>query len=288
MATATALPAVARTLERAGAEGFCVALARRSGRASRRRRAGAHPRDGWLLRRRLRGDRRCAGSSPSSTTCCTSKGLARASRAVWSRPVEAHLKIDTGMARLGVRHERSRVASPPTLGALPGGRASPALMTPSRLRRGRRRGTRATLHRRSGRALRGGDGASSHARGLSAQVSPRREQRRRASRRGPLRRRSSGRRHLRRVAAPAARRVMPELRAGDARSLRRSSTSAPIEAGESVGYGAAFPRDADRRASRRFRWATPTVSRATSRTAARSSCAACARRSSAPSRWTCR
>jgi len=97
-------PAVARTLERAGAEGFCVALLEE---AIELRDAGI--RAPILV---------MGGFNASSRGACEEiaardvvpvvydvsqiEGLARAARAM-GRPVVAHLKVDTGMARLGVR-----------------------------------------------------------------------------------------------------------------------------------------------------------------------------------------
>ena len=97
-------PAVARTLERAGAEGFCVALLEE---AVELRDAGI--RTPILV---------MGGFNASSRGTCEEiaardvvpvvydlsqmEGLARAARAM-GRTAIAHLKIDTGMARLGVR-----------------------------------------------------------------------------------------------------------------------------------------------------------------------------------------
>ncbi|MDB5215099.1 MAG: Alanine racemase [Myxococcaceae bacterium] len=97
-------PAVARTLERAGAEGFCVALLEE---AIELRDAGIHA--PILV---------MGGFNASSRGACEEiasrdvvpvvydlsqiEGLARAARAM-GRPTVAHLKVDTGMARLGVR-----------------------------------------------------------------------------------------------------------------------------------------------------------------------------------------
>ena len=96
-------PAVARTLERAGAEGFCVALLEE---AIELRDAGI--RAPILV---------MGGFNASSRGACEEiaardvvpvvydvsqiEGLARAARAM-GRPVVAHLKVDTGMARLGL------------------------------------------------------------------------------------------------------------------------------------------------------------------------------------------
>lgn len=94
-------PAVARTLERAGAEGFCVALLEE---AVELRDAGVRTpilvMGGYyggayeeIIARRV---------VPVVYDPSHLEGLARASRQA-GHPVEAHLKIDTGMARLGVR-----------------------------------------------------------------------------------------------------------------------------------------------------------------------------------------
>jgi alanine racemase len=94
-------PAVARTLERAGADGFCVALFEE---AVELRDAGivvpilvmggyygdAHEE---LLARRL---------TPVVYDLGQLEGLARAVRGTDMAPVSVHLKVDTGMARLGV------------------------------------------------------------------------------------------------------------------------------------------------------------------------------------------
>jgi alanine racemase len=94
-------PAVARTLERAGAEGFCVALLEE---AVELRDAGVRTpilvMGGYyagayeeILAR---------GLVPVVYEPSQLEGLARAARAS-GRQVDVHLKIDTGMARLGVR-----------------------------------------------------------------------------------------------------------------------------------------------------------------------------------------
>ena len=94
-------PAVARTLERAGAEGFCVALLEE---AVELRDAGIRApilvMGGYyggayeeLATRRI---------VPVIYDASHLEGFARAAR-VLGHPVEAHLKIDTGMARLGLR-----------------------------------------------------------------------------------------------------------------------------------------------------------------------------------------
>jgi len=97
-------PAVARTLERAGAEGFCVALLEEA----------VELRDAGIRLPIL-----VMGGFPSSAQSAYEEvalrdvvpvvhdlgqleGLARAARAT-GRTVAAHLKVDTGMARLGVR-----------------------------------------------------------------------------------------------------------------------------------------------------------------------------------------
>jgi alanine racemase len=94
-------PAVARTLERAGAEGFCVALLEE---AVELRDAGV--RVPILVMGGYYGgayDEIVARSLvPVVYDVSHLEGLARASRHA-GHPVDVHLKIDTGMARLGVR-----------------------------------------------------------------------------------------------------------------------------------------------------------------------------------------
>lgn len=94
-------PAVARTLERAGAEGFCVALLEE---AVELRDAGV--RTPILVMGGYYGGAYeeivARGLVPVIYDLSHLEGLARAARAA-GRPVDAHLKIDTGMARLGVR-----------------------------------------------------------------------------------------------------------------------------------------------------------------------------------------
>jgi alanine racemase len=94
-------PAVARTLERAGAEGFCVALLEE---AVELRDAGV--RAPVLVMGGYYGGAYeeivARGVVPVIYDGSHLEGLARAARQV-GRPVDAHLKIDTGMARLGVR-----------------------------------------------------------------------------------------------------------------------------------------------------------------------------------------
>ncbi len=93
-------PAVARTLERAGAEGFCVALLEE---AVELRDAGV--RTPILVMGGYYGGAYeeivTRGVVPVIYDRSHLEGLARASRQL-GRPVEAHLKVDTGMARLGV------------------------------------------------------------------------------------------------------------------------------------------------------------------------------------------
>ncbi len=93
-------PAVARTLERAGAEGFCVALLEE---AVELRDAGVSA--PILVMGGYYGGAYeeivSRGLVPVIYDRSHLEGLARASRQL-SRPVTAHLKIDTGMARLGV------------------------------------------------------------------------------------------------------------------------------------------------------------------------------------------
>lgn len=97
-------PAVARTLERAGAEGFCVALLEE---AIELRDAGI--RVPILVMGGYYGGPHGAyeeialrGLIPVIYDASHVEGLARAAREL-GRPAFAHLKVDTGMARLGVR-----------------------------------------------------------------------------------------------------------------------------------------------------------------------------------------
>lgn len=94
-------PAVARTLERAGADGFCVALLEE---AVELRDAGV--RAPILVMGGYYGGAYeeivGRGVVPVVYDVSHLEGLARASRQA-GHPVDAHLKIDTGMARLGVR-----------------------------------------------------------------------------------------------------------------------------------------------------------------------------------------
>jgi len=94
-------PAVARTLERAGAEGFCVALLEE---AVELRDAGV--RTPILVMGGYYGGAYeeivARGVVPVIYDASHLEGLARAARAA-GHQVDAHLKIDTGMARLGVR-----------------------------------------------------------------------------------------------------------------------------------------------------------------------------------------
>lgn len=94
-------PAVARTLERAGATGFCVALLEE---AVELREAGI--RAPILVMGGYYGgafDEIVARAvTPVVYDGSHLEGLARAARQA-GRPIDAHLKIDTGMARLGVR-----------------------------------------------------------------------------------------------------------------------------------------------------------------------------------------
>lgn len=94
-------PAVARTLERAGAEGFCVALLEEA----------VELRDAGIRAPILVMGGYSSGAYdeiaardvvPVVYDLAQVEGLARAARAM-GRPVDAHLKVDTGMARLGVR-----------------------------------------------------------------------------------------------------------------------------------------------------------------------------------------
>jgi len=94
-------PAVARTLERAGAEGFCVALLEE---AVELRDAGI--RTPILVMGGYYGgayeEIAARDVVPVVYDISQIEGLARAARTV-GRTVLAHLKVDTGMARLGVR-----------------------------------------------------------------------------------------------------------------------------------------------------------------------------------------
>lgn len=94
-------PAVARTLERAGAEGFCVALLEE---AVELRDAGV--RAPILVMGGYYGGAYeevvARGVVPVVYERSQLEGLARAAKQA-GRQIEAHLKIDTGMARLGVR-----------------------------------------------------------------------------------------------------------------------------------------------------------------------------------------
>jgi alanine racemase len=94
-------PAVARTLERAGADGFCVALLeegvelREAGIVAPilvmgGYYGGAHAE---LVARRL---------TPVIYDLAQLEGFARVARNLGTERVDVHLKIDTGMARLGV------------------------------------------------------------------------------------------------------------------------------------------------------------------------------------------
>lgn len=94
-------PAVARTLERAGAQGFCVALLEE---AVELREAGI--RTPILVMGGYYGGAYeeivARGVVPVVYDASHLDGLARAARSI-GKKVEAHLKVDTGMARLGVR-----------------------------------------------------------------------------------------------------------------------------------------------------------------------------------------
>ncbi len=97
-------PAVARTLERAGAEGFCVALLEE---AVELRDAGIRTpilvMGGFNAQSRGTCEEIAARDVvPVVYDLSQIEGLARAARAL-GRPARAHLKVDTGMARLGVR-----------------------------------------------------------------------------------------------------------------------------------------------------------------------------------------
>ncbi|AKU99757.1 Alanine racemase [Labilithrix luteola] len=94
-------PATARTLERAGAQGFCVALLEE---AVELRDAGVS--SPILVMGGYYGgayeEISARGLIPVVYDISHLEGLSRAARST-GRPVEAHLKVDTGMARLGVR-----------------------------------------------------------------------------------------------------------------------------------------------------------------------------------------
>ena len=104
-------PAVARTLERAGAEGFCVALFEE---AVELRDAGIRVpilvMGGYYGA--SHGDVIARGLVPVVYDLAQVEGFARAVRASGLQaPFGVHLKVDTGMARLGLRHhELSRFA----------------------------------------------------------------------------------------------------------------------------------------------------------------------------------
>jgi alanine racemase len=94
-------PAVARTLERAGADGFCVALfeeaveLREAGIVAPILVMGGYYGDAYeeLSSRKL---------TPVVYDFAQVEGLARAVRGTDRAPASVHLKVDTGMARLGV------------------------------------------------------------------------------------------------------------------------------------------------------------------------------------------
>lgn len=97
-------PAVARTLERAGAEGFCVALFEE---AIELRDAGI--RVPILVMGGYYGsshaDVIARGLVPVVYDLAQVESFARAQRAIGANaPLGVHLKVDTGMARLGLRH----------------------------------------------------------------------------------------------------------------------------------------------------------------------------------------
>jgi alanine racemase len=94
-------PAVARTLERAGADGFCVALfeeaveLREAGIVAPILVMGGYFGDAYeeVSSRKL---------TPVVYDIAQVEGLARAVRGTERAPISVHLKVDTGMARLGV------------------------------------------------------------------------------------------------------------------------------------------------------------------------------------------
>lgn len=98
-------PAIARTLERAGADGFTVALLeeaielRDAGIQGPILVMGGYYGQAW-------GEVLDAGVVPVVYDPAQVEGLGRAVRYAGTGPIGAHLKLDTGMARLGVRpHE---------------------------------------------------------------------------------------------------------------------------------------------------------------------------------------
>ncbi|PIE05619.1 MAG: alanine racemase, partial [Sorangium cellulosum] len=97
-------PAVARTLERAGVEGICVALLEE---AVELRNAGIHTPilvmggyygNGW-------GELLAHDLTPVVYDESQVDALAREVRLYGQAPIGVHLKVDTGMSRLGVRHD---------------------------------------------------------------------------------------------------------------------------------------------------------------------------------------
>ena len=95
-------PAIARTLERAGVDGFAVALLeeaielRDAGIGAPILVMGGHYGQAW-------GDVLAARVTPVVYNAGQVEGLARAVRFAGEEPAAVHLKLDTGMARLGVR-----------------------------------------------------------------------------------------------------------------------------------------------------------------------------------------
>jgi alanine racemase len=97
-------PAVARTLERAGIDGLCVALLeeaielREAGIRAPILIMGGYYGDAWgeVLARAL---------TPVVYEPAQVEALAREARFSGAGPVRVHLKVDTGMSRLGVRHD---------------------------------------------------------------------------------------------------------------------------------------------------------------------------------------
>ena len=102
MPTVTALRRWRGRSSESGIDGFCVALARRSGRASRGGHPRAHSRHGRLLRQAW-GEVLARGITPVIYDVAQAEGIAREVRLASSKaaPVGVHFKIDTGMGRLG-------------------------------------------------------------------------------------------------------------------------------------------------------------------------------------------
>lgn len=97
-------PAVARTLERAGIDGICVALLeeavelRDAGIRAPILVMGGNYGHGW-------GELLCRNLTPVIYDQGQIEALAREVRLYDLPPISVHLKVDTGMSRLGVRHD---------------------------------------------------------------------------------------------------------------------------------------------------------------------------------------